>query len=323
MGLDSVISESFKESEDHGVQTLLENSAQIFGRSGLPVSAESEQLNQDKRRKVDEYVIGRRLSPPNNAEDVPERTGSGGLKRKKRVAVDLSQGCRAYYDLFFECSHCGSLECDFLSGEIVCVRCATCHPSFGWEDAGPGNMPFDDFTAACQCSGVDKKRCVYKRSAYLDDLLDQFLGTGRSNCPDWVFRQVAAQLNSGCSIEQVRRCLRSRNLQAYYKFAGEISRRMRTGGSSVNSDPKLNQQELMNFKALAHEAEKAFEAIRGDRKNFFNFRYLALQILSMLGRKDLVAELPPLKNKYRVKHHDELWEKVCRFCNWRFTPVLK
>lgn len=323
MDVSDLVSSAFSKSEESGIQALLDNTDKLFEgsspRSPTP-EEENTQITEHKKRKVDEFARSH-CSP--TQEDSPGRTAHGGLIRKKRTVAEKSGDAHLYYDLFLECAHCGSLDCQLTSADIVCRECGTCRPSFGWDSVQPGFMEFEDYASVCQRMGIDKKRCVYRRSAYLDDLLDQFMGTARNGAPEHVFQAVAGELSVGCSIQEVRDCLRSKKLHKFYKFAGEIAARMRDSGSGGSGAPKMSQVELETFKALTAQAEKAFERVRGDRKNFLNFRYLALQLLSMLGRADLISELPPLKNKYRVRHHDELWERICRFNGWQFDPVLK
>lgn len=325
MSLPSVVSDAFKESEQKGVDVLLENAGNLFRGPVKSIEEEAAEEKITKKQKVDAFLWSGSRGSAHELPESAKRTSSGGLVRKERVNTAQPGDVERYYNSFFECEYCGSFDCDASPSEVVCRECGTSQfQSQGYascENCEPGYIEFDDYVEACQQTGVDKKRCVYRRSAYLDDLLDQFMGTTRKMCPEHVFQTVADELGPGCSIEEVRECLRSKQLSKHYKFAGEIASRLRVGQSS--SKPKLNQQELQFFKVRISQTERAFEAVRGDRKNFLNFRYVALQLLSMLGRDDLIMELPPLKNKYRIKHHDQLWEKICRFCGWEFDPVLK
>lgn len=317
--MERAIDDAFAVSEEDGIAKLLEDADRLRGREdALDIGDRMGQRLEAKREEFKSWSVsgGGGLGGQVTGMGIrPTRTTSGGLLRHKRKAEGDSDSL--FYDNFVQCDNCKGFDLVYDSGMLVCRDCAVCQSSFGYDLIG--GYSYREAQEIQHESGGDKKRCVYKRSAYMDEILEQFLGTGKRFCPDWVWRQVEPELSDLCDIQEVRDVMRAKKLNRFYKFAGEFVRNCRREGSL----PRLSREEHDFVKRSLLQCEKAFEKIRGDRINFPSYKYVLVQLFSRLGRPDLISEIPMLKNKNRLIQHDKLWQAICQECGWEFDPVVK
>ena len=60
---------------------------------------------------------------------------------------------------------------------------------------------------------------------------------------------------------------------------------------------------------------------RDRRRSFLNYYYIIYKLLEFMGQTDLMLQVPLLRTRLRLRHHDLLWEKVCEKLGWTWTPT--
>lgn len=301
--------------QEGGVQFLLDNAEVLFNRT-----EDYAELNRRKDLELAREIMD--SFPP--AQQCMTYQQARQRKPRSNKDADPAQHAISYARNFRKCPHCGSFKHhQDASGHVTCLDCATCSfEPFNHGDLEPGAMPYADLQGAISSSGANKRRTGYKRTNYLDALLNRLLGRNGDPCPPDLAQQVGTHLHqrrARATLGEIRRSIRSLGLKGCYKYSGAIQKAL---------DPKhhlgadLNEADMDFLRDRFARIQKHFDKIRGLRKNFFNYRYVIKQLLRLRGKERLAAQIPSLNNKQRMRRHDSFWKQICQALGWPFLPTV-
>jgi hypothetical protein len=167
---------------------------------------------------------------------------------------------------------------------------------------------------------------AYKRINHLNEFLAQFQAKESTDIPQDVIDAVVIEIKKHkmtkdlrkLTYKKMRQFLSRHGFADYYEHIQYIKHRI-TG----IPPPHVNDDLADKVRKMFIESQKPFDSCKSKkRRNFLSYPYTISKIFELLGRDDLVEELPKLRNKQKLYDQDVMWKKICKINGWPFIRSI-
>lgn len=167
---------------------------------------------------------------------------------------------------------------------------------------------------------------AYKRINHLNEFLAQFQAKESTDIPQEVIDAVVIEIKKHkmtkdlrkLTYKKMRQFLSRHGFADYYEHIQYIKHRI-TG----IPPPYVNDDLADRVRKMFIESQKPFDSCKSKkRRNFLSYPYTISKIFELLGRDDLVEELPKLRNKQKLYDQDVMWKKICNINKWPFIRSI-
>lgn len=153
-----------------------------------------------------------------------------------------------------------------------------------------------------------KKFVPYIKINYLKERLKHIQSIEAKTIPESLISLIKAQLRSElCTIRQIRGIMKQNQLQNYYKNIHQIYSAV-TGSQPIVISQKTEQQIIHMFKQI----ESIYIKLCPNRGKFLKYSYMLNKLFHILNMPDVANHFPLLRNKRRLKEHDNIFSQVCK-----------
>jgi len=162
------------------------------------------------------------------------------------------------------------------------------------------------------------QRC-YKREDHFKEVLYQFQGKEGKDITPEVLKTIKDQVNdiTTLNITEVRQILRRLKMTKYVENAFYIT--FALSGEQPPYIPKDVEDKVTRMFSRIITAYSNIDAKK--RKSFPNYYFILFKLLELMGQTSLLARVPLLQTRSRIKQHDHLWEQLCSELDWKFIPT--
>jgi Poxvirus Late Transcription Factor VLTF3 like len=151
-----------------------------------------------------------------------------------------------------------------------------------------------------------EERYCYSRQHHFKNLLSNIQNI---NClPNKVYDQILAEL----SYQKINP--RELNMRSYYEYIPGLLYKLK--GKQINFDHETEKQ----LESMFHQMQEQFEKSQSNKIiNCLSYDYILHKLCQIL---ELDPQMNHSKKVFKLKTHDEIWEKICYQLNWPFYPSL-
>jgi len=143
---------------------------------------------------------------------------------------------------------------------------------------------------------VAKPQRFYKREDHFKEVLAQFQGREGKDITAETIEKIKAEVKNPAQtdVAEIKRILRKLKMTKYVENAFYIT------FAIAGQDPPYIKREIED-KMLRMFA-----------------RILIFKLLELMGQNELLARVPLLRTKLRIRLHDAIWKQLCEELDWTF-----
>lgn len=255
--------------------------------------------------------------------DIPDKT-------KEKPTVDKTSLVNKYLSLT------DTKYINHIDGEFVDDLCPNC------KKGRITNLQFDAIVICMECgyqdtllaeqnrpvimyNSKDSSHYSYKRINHFREWCNQVQGKESTEIPAEVFEKILAELKKqkvldfkSISYKTMRNILKNLKLHRYYEHLHYILNRI-NGEQAPCFSPELEEKLCNMFKDIQGPFLKHCPK---NRKNFLSYSYVLYKFCQILGYNEYLKHFPLLKSRLKIFTMDEIWQKICTDCKYKFIPSL-
>ena len=163
---------------------------------------------------------------------------------------------------------------------------------------------------------VAKPQRFYKREDHFKEVLAQFQGREGKDFTAETIEMIKAEVKNPAQtdVAEIKRILRKLKMTKYVENAFYIT------FAIAGQDPPYIKREIED-KMLRMFARilQAYPSVSTEkRRSFLSYYYIIFKLLELMGQRELLARVPLLRTKLRIRQHDAIWKQLCEELDWTF-----
>ncbi len=173
---------------------------------------------------------------------------------------------------------------------------------------------------------IQEKQCfVYKRKNHLNEWLNQFQAKETTIIPNDVYERIIKEINklrirdlSKIDFNMMKNILKHLKLQQYYEHNIYILCKI-TG----TTPPTITRETEQKIRRMFEEVQRPFNKYKPkNRTNFLSYSYVLHKFFQILHLNDVLAYLPLLKSREKLRLQDKIWKNICNDLGWDFYESI-
>lgn len=217
------------------------------------------------------------------------------------------------YNLIKKCNNCDS-EKTLIHAEGACV-CENCG-EVERVTIEPEKSNYKDVVP-------EKPGYPYKKINHFNEWLSQFQGKESVDIPPEVYNSIKAELKKKritdykkLTVKNIQDILKDLGLSSYYEHKIHIMCTI-----SKVPPPVISRETEEKLREMFKMIQEPFERHRPKtRVNFLSYSYVFHKFFELLELDQFIKYFPLLKSPEKLKHQDQVWEKICKDLHWEFIP---
>ena len=166
----------------------------------------------------------------------------------------------------------------------------------------------------------------YKRLNHFREWLNQFQAKQSPDIPEDIFIDIVKELNkkritdlSTLNKKKMKIILKKLSYNNYYEHVSYIINKLNN-----LPPPKITRDMEKLFISMFFKIQDPWEKYKKvDRKNFLSYSYVLHKFCELLELDHLLECFPLHKDLEKIMENDQIWEKICRDCNWEYISSFK
>lgn len=166
----------------------------------------------------------------------------------------------------------------------------------------------------------------YKRLNHFREWLNQFQAKQSPDIPEDVFIDIVKELNkkritdlSILNKKKMKIILKKLAYNNYYEHVSYIINKLNN-----LPPPKITRDMEKLFISMFFKIQDPWEKYKKvDRKNFLSYSYVLHKFCELLELDHLLECFPLHKDLDKIMENDQIWEKICKDCNWEYISSFK
>jgi hypothetical protein len=207
------------------------------------------------------------------------------------------------------CDIC-NIEKAIVNGQYVCIGCG--------ETENAVFISMDN--QVDDAENTKKENLPYKKINHITEKL-AFLHSPQNNdnIPENIYDLIKAELknkginNEDAKINQIKLILKKHRQTNYYKHLYEIYHKI------TNKQPYILSAETHNIiTSMFSKVSKIYPKYTPPGTGFLSYDYVIHKLFKIIGLNNIADFFHLLKSKEKLKHHDDIWKKICEYNGWKF-----
>jgi hypothetical protein len=194
-------------------------------------------------------------------------------------------------------------------GKIICCKCGKIGP-----------MIMDIEKTGSKDTGGDKVPYAYKRQNHLKEILTQIQAQQVVEILDEDLQAIKMYIKqkrlriTEIDYIKMKKILKNLGMDRHYEHTSYILFRV-----CKIKPPQFAREAVQEVERRFAACQKPFYIYKPpDRKNFLSYSYVLHKLFEMIGYHEYCQYFRLLKNKKKLMLQEDIWKKICIYCNWTF-----